>query len=137
MILVARPHIVHVVIYLLEMGITGTKKSENHVRIRLTVCAAGVWHNPHTAKIRTSKYPLRLIPKMIGIAPPWPVAPCSRAPHALRGSRVRPCDRRRELVQVVEPIVTPAGGVDIGPVDGRSRVATGLRRLAQSNKEDW
>ena len=55
MIFVARPHIVHVVIYLLEMGMIGTKKSEKNVRIRVTVCAAGVWHKPHTAKIRTSR----------------------------------------------------------------------------------
>jgi hypothetical protein len=69
-IFVARPHIVHVVIYLLAMGTTGMKKSEKNVLMRVTVWAAGIWQSPHTAKIRTSRYALRFIPKMIGITPP-------------------------------------------------------------------
>ena len=70
MILVDRPHIVHVVIYLLVMGMRGMKKTEKNVRTRVTVCAAGVWQSPHMAKIRTSRYAFRFIPKMIGTAPP-------------------------------------------------------------------
>jgi hypothetical protein len=70
-ILVERPHIVHVVIYLLAMGMIGTKNTEKNVRVRMTVCAAGEWQSPQRAKILVRRYCFRLIPKMTSITRPF------------------------------------------------------------------
>lgn len=58
------PHIVHVVRYLVPMGMIGMKKTLMKVLTLLTTCAAGVRHCEHRASTVPSRRPLRLIPNM-------------------------------------------------------------------------
>jgi hypothetical protein len=58
------PQRVQVEKYLVPRGITGMKKSENHVERRPMTWAAGVRQSPHRANTVPNRRAIRLMPKM-------------------------------------------------------------------------